>query len=56
MKRNDLIKSIEAHGYKFIRNGGRHDIYGKGNETIEVPRHREVNERLARAIIKKAER
>lgn len=53
MKRKDLIDKLEHAGFKFERNGGSHDIYKRGSDTEQIPRHREINERLARAIIKK---
>lgn len=53
MKKRDLIKLLEKNGYKFVRNGGRHDVYSNGRKTESVPRHDEVNERLAQAIIKR---
>ena len=49
MKRNDLVKKLEDGGFIFERHGGSHDIYVK--ETI--PRHKEINERLAKAILKR---
>ena len=41
-------------GCVFIRHGGNHDWYQNPRTKISqpVPRHREVNERLARHIIK----
>ncbi|MBQ2643171.1 MAG: type II toxin-antitoxin system HicA family toxin [Eubacterium sp.] len=53
MKRRDLIKKLEKAGFRFDRHGGNHDIYSKGDETEKIPRHREINEVLAKAIIKK---
>lgn len=53
MKRRDLIKKLEAKGFKFDRHGGNHDIYKRGEDEEKVPRHREVNEKLAQGIIKK---
>jgi len=53
MKTKDLIKLLERNGWKFKRHGGNHDIYIKGNEREEVVRHRDVDEDLARAIIKR---
>ena len=53
MKTRDLIKLLEKNGWEFERHGGRHDVYRKGSEIEEVVRHRETDERLARAIIKK---
>lgn len=53
MKRRDLIKKLERAGFEFIRSGGNHDIYRRGENEEVIPRHREINERLARAILKK---
>lgn len=53
MKRRDLIKKLEKAGFKLVRNGSNHDIYARGNETEEVPRHTEIKETLAKAIIKR---
>ena len=54
MKRRDLIKKLESAGYKAERDGN-HTIYEKeGNRPVQVPRHREINENTARAILKAA--
>lgn len=53
MKRRDLIKKLEAAGFQFERHGHKHDVYRRGSDTEEVPRHTELNERLANGIIKK---
>lgn len=53
MKRKDLIKKLEKAGFVFERHGSNHDIYKRGSEKEEVPRHNEIDERLAKAIIKK---
>ena len=53
MKRRDLVGRLEEMGCRLIRHGGRHDIYrnpATGNAE-PVPRHREINENLARRII-----
>jgi len=52
MKRNELIKSMETKGYKLVRHGAEHDIYSDGNKIIPVPRHREINEMLAKKILR----
>lgn len=54
MKRLDLIRQIETMGCVLVRHGGNHDWYRNPatNIAAAVPRHREVNERLARKIIK----
>lgn len=54
MKRRDLIKKLEAAGYKADRDGD-HTIFEKdGTLPVQVPRHREINENTARAILKAA--
>lgn len=53
MKRRDLIKRLEKGGFEFVRRGSNHDIYKRGNETEEVPRHKEINEYTARGIIRR---
>ncbi len=55
MKRRDLIKKIEKTGCMFIRHGGKHDWYQNPitKACQPIPRHREINEILAKNIIKK---
>ncbi len=55
MKRRDLIKKIEAFGCLLVRHGGSHDWYSnpKTKQSQPVPRHKEINENLAKSIIKK---
>ena len=54
MKRHDLISQLEKSGCYLIRHGGKHDIYHNPNNgrTEPIPRHREINERLAKKIIR----
>ncbi|RZT02917.1 type II toxin-antitoxin system HicA family toxin [Cuneatibacter caecimuris] len=53
MKQRDLIKKLEAVGFVFERHGGNHDVYRRENEIENIPRHKEIDERLARAILRK---
>lgn len=53
MKRKDLIKRLEKAGFVFARHGGKHDVYKRRNDEEQVPRHKEINEVLAKAIIRK---
>ncbi len=55
MKRTDLIRLLENNGWYLKRNGSNHDIYTNGEKTEPIPRHNEINEILAKAIIKKLE-
>lgn len=53
MKRRDLENRFKKAGWNFLRNGGEHDVWTNGKDVESIPRHREVNERLAKALIKK---
>lgn len=53
MKRKDLIKILEKNGWYLKRNGGNHDIYTDGKNLEPIPRHSEINEILAKSILKK---
>ena len=52
MKRRDLVRHIESQGCYLLREGGSHSIYvnPQNNRISAVPRHREVNDYLARKI------
>jgi mRNA interferase HicA len=54
VKRRDLISELEHAGCTLLRRGGKHDIYHnpKTGKSQPVPRHREINEILAKKIIK----
>ena len=41
MKWNELRKIAEAHGWRLIRNGSNHDIYGHPDKAyrIQIGRH-----------------
>jgi hypothetical protein len=47
---------LTALGWRLERHGARHDVWQRGDRTEAVPRHAEINERLARAILARAER
>ena len=53
MKQKDLIRLLEKNGWWRVREGANHIIYTNGKESETVPRHRELNELLAKAIIKR---
>lgn len=53
MKRRDLIKLFENNGWWLMRNGANHDVYTNGKATEPIPRHSEIKENLAKAIIKR---
>ncbi len=43
-------------GWRFKRHGAKHDMWTDGQVTVSIPRHREVEEELAKAILKFAAR
>ena len=48
MKRRDLVRKLEAAGYRLVRDDGDHTIYARpGSPSVSVPRHRELNELTA---------
>lgn len=53
MKRRELIKQLLEGGFTFERHGANHDVYIRGAEREEIPRHKEINEKLAKAILKR---
>ena len=54
MKRRKLIRWLEAHGCELLREGGKHSWWHHPllNKRSAVPRHREIDEHLARKICK----
>ena len=57
MKRTDLIRYLLEHGCEFLREGGCHSVYVNrvAGKSSTVPRHREINEILAKKICKDLE-
>lgn len=53
MKQKDLVRRLENGGFVFDRHGAGHDIYVRGTQRETVPRHKEINEQLARAILRR---
>lgn len=53
MKQRDLIKKFVEKGWYFSKHGGNHDIYTDGKNKEAIPRHTEINERLAKELIKR---
>jgi predicted RNA binding protein YcfA (HicA-like mRNA interferase family) len=52
VKRTELVRHLEAQGCRLLREGAKHSVYvnrATGKAT-SVPRHREINDFLARKI------
>jgi len=54
VKRRDLEQRLAECGWRFLRSGGRHDVWTDGEREEPIPRHREINEHLARSILRRA--
>ena len=52
MKRHDLVRHLESHGCYLLREGRKHSVYVNpaNNRATTVPRHRGINDFLARKI------
>jgi predicted RNA binding protein YcfA (HicA-like mRNA interferase family) len=52
MKRQKLISHLESCGCVFLRESGNHSIYvnPQNNQVTAIPRHREINDFLAKKI------
>jgi predicted RNA binding protein YcfA (HicA-like mRNA interferase family) len=55
VNRRELVKKLKNMGCVLTRHGGAHDWYTnpKTKQSQPVPRHTEINEYLAKSIIKK---
>ncbi|MEZ4526140.1 MAG: type II toxin-antitoxin system HicA family toxin [Desulfobacterales bacterium] len=55
MKRRELIKKLEDMGCVLVRHGGAHDWYTNfaTKQSQPIPLHKEINENLAKSIIRK---
>jgi len=54
MKRTELLRHLHERGCVFIREGGSHSWWDnpQQNRRSSVPRHTEINDKLARKICK----
>jgi len=57
IKKQKLINELKAKGAIMIRQGGNHEFWeSKQGYRFPVPRHKEINEMLAKEILKQAEK
>ena len=54
MKRRELEGCLRALGWSLVRRGRRHDVWACGEREVAVPRHVEINEYTANAILRTA--
>jgi predicted RNA binding protein YcfA (HicA-like mRNA interferase family) len=52
VKRRDLLRHLDRCGCELLREGANHTVYvnRRSGNVSTVPRHREINELLARRI------
>jgi len=57
VKRVDLVRHLEQRGCQLLREGANHSVYVNraARKTSTVPRHREINDFLARKICRDLE-
>jgi mRNA interferase HicA len=57
MKRADLVRHLEQNGCVLLREGAKHSVFVNRarNKSSTVPRHREINDFLARKICRDLE-
>ncbi len=53
MKRRDLIIKLKKNGWYYLRPGGNHDIYTDSIRIEPISRQREIDEILAKEILKR---
>ena len=54
MKRKLLLKKLRQYGWYFEGHGANHDHWTNGIKVESVPRHNDIEEYLAKKIIKVA--
>ncbi|MEW6296568.1 MAG: type II toxin-antitoxin system HicA family toxin [Thermodesulfobacteriota bacterium] len=56
MKRRELEEALRKLGWRLLRHGAKQDVWTDGERQKPVPRHTEINEKPARAILRRASR
>ena len=56
MKKRELEKALRQLGWTLLRHGRRHDVWTDGEREEAIPRHTEINEKLAQTILRRVTR
>jgi hypothetical protein len=56
MKRREIERRLRELGWTLVLHGRKHDVWSDGESHEAVPRHAEINERLALAILARVQR
>ncbi|HLG20160.1 MAG TPA: type II toxin-antitoxin system HicA family toxin [Bdellovibrionota bacterium] len=51
MKKKEIERKLKKFGWYLLRHGNNHDVWTNGQDQVEVPRHPEIHEQLARYAI-----
>ena len=54
VNRRDLVKYLEANGFRVLREGANHSIYTDGQTVVPVKRHRHFDRITANELCKQA--
>ena len=54
VSRRDLVKYLEANGFRLLREGANNSIYADGQKAIPVKRHRQFDRITANELCKQA--
>jgi len=53
MRRRELEKRLKKAGWHFLRHRGNHNVWTDGEQQEAIPRHNEINEQLAKTILRR---
>lgn len=53
MQRRELVRILKAAGF-VSKNGGNHEIFTNGKVMVPVKRHREIEDQIAKRILRQA--
>ena len=53
MQRRELVRILLDAGF-FSKGGTKHETFTNGSVTVRVKRHREIEDQIAKRILKKA--
>jgi mRNA interferase HicA len=56
VKKKALTKRLSDMGWRFARQGGSHEVWTDGVNSVYIPRHTEVKEYTALGILKEAKK
>ena len=54
VKRKDIVRLLEANGFRLIREGGNHSVFSNGEKMVPVKRHNQFDRITANELCKQA--